>query len=177
MDEKEQLLSDLYNSTEAMNTIHQLEARIEELKQKPPFKQRKTSCLSLFLAPIVAFAVLMAYIMLFSLWASFKEHGQALTAGLLIVTFIAVHVLWIGATIHRNSKAKAVMAETEAKLAEAWNNPSLAWLPPMYRNSLAYEKIKEYTVNKRANSLKEALNLFETEMHQARLELMQNKKF
>lgn len=47
---------------------------------------------------------------------------------------------------------------------------SLDWLPVNYREPIPFDCIYRYLLDKRANNLQEALNLFETELHQARME-------
>lgn len=62
------------------------------------------------------------------------------------------------------------IAELQAKLTEYQNSPLLSWLPMTYRDTVSYSYISSYIEDMRANTLQEAINLFETEKHRARLE-------
>ena len=57
-------------------------------------------------------------------------------------------------------------------LANMKNDSTLNWLPFNYRDSFSYKYIAQYIHNGRAYNLKEAINLLETEQHQARMELL-----
>lgn len=59
----------------------------------------------------------------------------------------------------------------QAELETLKNDASLLWLPYDYRDCTKFAMMYGYIRNMRANSLKEAINLLETEMHQARVEL------
>ncbi|MDE6088393.1 MAG: hypothetical protein K2G25_08415 [Oscillospiraceae bacterium] len=58
----------------------------------------------------------------------------------------------------------------EQELETLKNDSTLSWLPYDYRDSISYAYLFSYLNNMRANNLGEAINLYETEKHQARLE-------
>lgn len=60
----------------------------------------------------------------------------------------------------------------ETTLQSLKNDPSLSWLPYDYRDGTSFTYLYTYLTNMRANTLTEAINLYETEKHQARLELL-----
>ena len=62
------------------------------------------------------------------------------------------------------------MPVVERKHNELSSDPLMSWLPSDYRNSSDAFKVIEYLSNMRAKTLQEALNLLETEKHQATLE-------
>ena len=67
--------------------------------------------------------------------------------------------------------AKKQHQQAAAQLEALKNEPAILWLPYNYRTSFAYAYLVSYVTDMRANNLQEAINLFETEMHQFRLEL------
>ena len=77
--------------------------------------------------------------------------------------------------ISKKKEAAALEAEKqtlENTLLSLKNDPVLLWLPYDYRDSTSFTYLYTYLTNLRANSLKEAINLYETEKHQERLELI-----
>ncbi len=69
-------------------------------------------------------------------------------------------------------EAKQTKSKYESELSVLRNDAVLSWLPYDYRDSTSFAMLYSYIRNMRANSLKEAINLLETEKHQARVELM-----
>ncbi len=55
------------------------------------------------------------------------------------------------------------------KHSEVAADPSLSWLSAKYHDSFYIFKIAEYINNGRADTLKEALNMLEQEIHQAEM--------
>lgn len=84
-----------------------------------------------------------------------------------LLIFLGVWGIYKYSSISYRAKANAYSKEIQQLQADS----SLSWLPPAYRTSYCYGKISEYLQNMRAETLKEALNLLETEMHQDRVEL------
>jgi hypothetical protein len=60
----------------------------------------------------------------------------------------------------------------DQEISRLKSDVSLQWLPPQYLNTYAYNTIYTYVVNNRVRNFQEALNLYETEMHRARLEMI-----
>lgn len=77
--------------------------------------------------------------------------------------------------IGKKKEAAALTQEKEtleSTLVSLKNDPTLSWLPYDYRDSTSFTYLYSYLTNMRANNLTEAINLYETEKHQARLELI-----
>jgi len=96
----------------------------------------------------------------------------------ILLWFVGI-VLTIPLAIALQKKHQAELAELEQQqqakqneIETLKNDASLAWLPYDYRDPTYFAMMYGYVKNMRANSLSEAINLLETEMHQARVELM-----
>lgn len=159
MDERQQILMLINGSANVMKDIAAVENELSilENKQEKFRRDRKKATVGVVLFD------------LFSLSVMFKN-GFALFAVLLIL-LACVNIPFV--LMWRNAAArKGKISKLTAQLAGYRSDPSLSWLPPAYRDSFSWEKIGEYIVNLRANTLQEAINLLETEQHQARLEFM-----
>lgn len=111
--------------------------------------------------------------------ASNSSRNKLLIIGFLLTAFMGLGLILIVYAFIRQNKSKQTAAEykqkVQAKQAEAEtlkNDAALAWLPYNYRDSTFFAMMYGYVTNMRANSLSEAINLLETEMHQARVELL-----
>lgn len=158
MDEKEILLGNISNSTKIMEQIQQWETELLLATQK----QTNVKKLRWF--------VLASIICVFIVGIG----GSAAAA----VFSLAPFAILIFARITVSSSCKIRINKANKQLEILRNDPVLFWLPPLYRHSNAFNYIAEYVVNMRANTLQEALNLYETEQHQARVELysLMNKR-
>ena len=79
-------------------------------------------------------------------------------------------VLFFTVMRHKRVKAcKAELAKLESDLLNLQNDSVLSWLPMDYRTSSCFAGISSYVSNGRADTLKEALNILENEMHQERM--------
>ncbi len=87
---------------------------------------------------------------------------------LLPFSFIIVPVLFK----KKSNNIKRELQELENELANLKSDNSLSWLPYSYRDSKSYNCIASYVLNLRATSLKDAINLYETEKHQSRVEML-----
>ena len=161
-DERKQVLAVMDNSFSVMTSIKQKENEIEEKEEqieKTLSKARKRYIILWFFLGLMVCCVLESII------------GTAL-ASLIWVGFIAFGV-WN--MINKKKEAKTLTAEKqtlENTLVSLKNDETLSWLPYDYRDSTSFTYLYTYLTNMRANSLKEAINLYETEKHQARLELI-----
>lgn len=161
-DERKQVLAVMDNSFSVMTSIKQKENEIEEKEEqieKALSKARKRYIILWFFLGLMVCCVLESII------------GTAL-ASLIWVGFIAFGV-WN--MINKKKEAKTLTAEKqtlENTLVSLKNDETLSWLPYDYRDSTSFTYLYTYLTNMRANSLKEAINLYETEKHQARLELI-----
>ena len=87
---------------------------------------------------------------------------------LLPFSFIIVPILFK----KKSNNIKRELQELENELANLKSDNSLSWLPYSYRDSKSYNCIASYILNLRATSLKDAINLYETEKHQSRVEML-----
>ena len=85
-----------------------------------------------------------------------------------VISLILTAVCVLAILFHNKRKARIprVISERAALCAD----PAISRFPPDYRNSVYARKNIEYLTNMRAKTLQEALNLLETEMHQAKME-------
>ena len=151
--EKEQLIADITNSYNIMQQIELCESTYEQIEEKhEKLASGKLILLVLFVAVFLAALLLDKHIF-----------GGIIVAAATVAFFFL-----------RSRKLKAYKRQMEAALSEAARlkaDSSLSWLPLAYRDTTAFQYISSYIANMRANSLQEAINLYETEKHQARVEL------
>lgn len=158
MDERDQLLALVKASQPVAQKLADVEAALTVSVAKSMKYQKKAGIGSCILRTLIGFALWSFVSVLF-----------------MKVPIIAVlgYLTIIGYSILMNVQFKKyvkinreLFAEHERLIAD----PCLAWLPPDYRNSTAWEKIAGYLTNMRASTLQDAVNLYETEAHQERLE-------
>ena len=68
----------------------------------------------------------------------------------------------------KNAENRIAVLNTEIQTLKS--DKTLEWLPNQYRDPFAFANMFSYMLNMRASNLKEAINLYEMELHQARLE-------
>lgn len=157
MNEREQLLSNIANCAETMKAIGRKEDECDSLEKKiekfKPLCEKKAVFLYLIIA--LAFCVV--------------AMSNKLTLCLLVL--IGFPILCVTLTKNKLKSMHKNIDKINEEIAVLQNDSSLSWLPVKYRLTVPYSHIAEYVSNMRANNLKEALNLYETELHQARLEI------
>lgn len=165
MDEREQLLMCANKSAPAIKELADCEAKYLNIVGKEnKFKKREGWVwLGMILCPLLALGALS---FIFSGEGS-PASRKSDTIGVLIMLALTALCVW---TFMNHKKRKKLLAAAEAELDRAHANPALSWLPPEYRNTIYINKIIEYLANMRAKTLQEALNLLETEIHQATME-------
>ena len=89
---------------------------------------------------------------------------------LLLIIYMIACIVFLVNHIRRVMKCKSTIAQSQQKLTILSLDDSLSWLPESYRTASAVFYIAEYVQNGRADSLKEALELLETELHRKRME-------
>lgn len=111
--------------------------------------------------------------------ASNSSRNKMILIGFLLTAFMGLGLILIVYAFIRQNKSKQTAADykqqVQAKQREVEtlkNDAALAWLPYNYRDSTFFAMMYGYVTNMRANTLSEAINLLETEMHQARVELL-----
>lgn len=156
MEEREQLVEII---KENLPYIEQLEAQEDAARAAKELAEKKKKAfvlkhmlISYFLSAVIAGIV--------GLIAGEIIGLLAMIAGLV--------VYWRFAIKEKKDAIKKAEEET-AKLAEMLKGPGLDWLPFDYRYPLAAVSIAGYVLNRRADSLKDAINLFEDEVYKARM--------
>ena len=111
--------------------------------------------------------------------ASNSSRNKLIILGVFLTAFMGLGLILIIYAFIRQNKNKQKLAEYQQQmqakqnaLETLKNDAALVWLPYNYRNSTAFAMMYGYLTNMRANNLTEAINLLETEMHQARVELL-----
>lgn len=160
MTERDELVANISASLEAMKKIEFYENELEYLSEN----RRKARGVGSFVLFYLVGAVLGGLLMM--IFANVNDMSGLIVFSMFILPILVPIIARIIRTKHYDKK----IAETTPELIEAKNTPVLNWLPVTYRNSVSFSYIASYIQNMRANTLAEALNLFETEKHQARLE-------
>lgn len=161
MDEKEILISHLENSVNITRELQTLEEQVDDIESRIDAKER-------FWKGMKTLAVIGNIIGFISVVSLFVDK---LTVGMIIVTIICfVPAFFYGRHKSALKKMRKETEELQKKYSELQNDSALSWLMNKYRTSECIFKIAEYVKSGRADSLKEALNLLETEMHNERME-------
>lgn len=157
MNEREQLLSNITNCAETMKAIGRKEDECDSLEKK--IEKFKPLCgkKGILIYLVVAFAFCAIAI------------PKQLT--LCLIVLIGFPILCVFIAKNKQKSMHKNIDKINEEIIVLQNNFSLSWLPAKYRLTVPYHHIAEYVSDMRANNLKEALNLYETELHQARLEI------
>lgn len=166
MDEREQLLACAKASTRVLNEMERCESEYAYLTQKEAkFKKRAGWVWAgLILCPLLALGGISDLLSNVNLGASGRQWDIIGTVISLALTALCV------ISIKKHNKRKARMPVVLNEHSRLCGDPLMSWLPNDYRNSSYAFKIIEYLSNMRAKTLQEALNLLETEKHQATME-------
>lgn len=161
MSEKEMLLQNIAAAAPITQQLGQIEAEISDLSDERE-KKKKVGCGWIFVLFCAAIAALcgLGFIVLD------KNFGT----GFLYFAMGAVPIALFVMRILRAGECKKKISDLAAKYQSLRNDASLSWLPPDYRDSSCINAIASYLQNGRADSLKEAINLLETEQHNERME-------
>lgn len=162
MDERQQLLVCANNCASLLDNMERCENEYDYLTEKEAkFKKRAGWVWAgLILCPFLVLGCLIDMI----------EHRRAPGSDIVgLIICIVVTGLCV-MSIKNHNKRKARMPVVLNELTALCGDPAISWLPPDYRNSVYARKIIEYLVNMRAKTLQEAINLLETEKHQATME-------
>lgn len=166
MDERQQLLACANNCASLLNDMARCENEIDYLTEKESkFKKRVGWIgLGLVLCPLLALGGITDLISNTALLPAGRTTD--IVGAVIMLALTAVCVL----AIKNHIKRKARIPQATSEYASLCADPAISWLPPNYRNSVYARKIIEYLTNMRAKTLQEALNLLETEKHQATME-------
>ncbi|MBD5130806.1 MAG: hypothetical protein HDT43_12925 [Ruminococcaceae bacterium] len=158
MDERNQLLALIKSSQPTAQKLADVEAELMVSVANAMKYQKKSSLGSCVKRTLIGFALWSVVGVLFMDVPIIPPLGYAAVIGVSVLMKV------------KFKKCVKINEELSAKHEALMSDPSLAWLPPDYRNSTAWEKIAGYLTNMRADTLQDALNLFETEAHQERME-------
>ncbi len=166
MNEKDELIANINASFDIMKKIEILENGILMYSDK----RRKARGVGSFILFYIVGAVLGGLLMMVLSNIPFFAYGPM--SGLIAFSMFILPILVpILARIMRSKQCENEINKLNAQLTTYKNDPVLYWLPAAYRDSFSFTQIASYIQNMRANNIQEAINLLETEKHQARLEL------
>ena len=166
MNEKEQLIQNVNASVPVMEQMHQLEMEITALEDEVQKKSQYGCGTGIVLGMVVLFGIFSLGILLGGRNNNPNDTQQAL----ICVGIMVVCLVFLFRQIKRVKTCKSQLGLSKQKLILLRADNSLSWLPESYRTSSCISAIRSYLLDGRADSLKEAINLLETEMHQQRLE-------
>lgn len=158
MNEKEIIIQNVNGAIPTAQKMKQLENEIEQLSAEIE-RKKKYSCLW-----VVAFV--------FSFVLVIGGIGLIYVEEFTLMPFAvaSLPVIFLILRLKRINACKSKIKELEGDIANMQNDTTLAWLPAEYRTGSCLTAIIGYVQNGRADSLKEAINLLENEMHQQRME-------
>lgn len=163
MSEKELFIINANNSLPLAQKLNQLEDEFEQLSEEIEQK-KKFGCLW---AMALGFSALMAILGVVAILA----YGlKGFTSMLFFFAIASPPVILLVLRLRRIITCKTKIQELERNIANMQGDISLAWLPTEYRTGSCLNAIIGYAQNGRADTLKEALNILENEMHQQRME-------
>ena len=157
MNEREQLLSNIANCAEIMKAIGQKEYEIDSIEKKIENIKPLCGMKGIFVYVIIAVA--------------FCQLTMPKQLELSFFVIIGFPILCVILAKRKQKSLYEQIDKINEEIAVLQNDSSLLWLPVKYRHTFAYRNIADYLNNMRANNLQEALNLYETELHQTRLEI------
>lgn len=159
MNEREYLIQSINMSMAIMKQIHDLEEQIENLEDELEQKDKKLGCGTYAILGFLGFLAL----------AGMERVFKGGLSGILYIVPLAAYSIFIIQRQNKVKKYKANLKQLNATLSGLQNDSVLSWLPMDYRTSDAFASIGSYISNGRADTLKEALNLYENEVQQQRV--------
>lgn len=159
-DERNVLLEYMNGSLDVMTSIKNQELLVEDYETKVEKfeKKSKKRCIIPFVVALFIIALL------------FESFQIEILQNTFLIIGVVLGILYVLSNRKKVKQFKSKISECEETLENLKKDNSLAWLPYDYRDFTSFAYIFQYIQNSRANSLKEAINLYETEKHQARLE-------
>ena len=162
------------NSLKVMDLIAKRQIKLNEEKTKFD-KTNKKYKRNIILA-VIFFIYLLCVIS--GLLSAIQKKTLSGSEGTVIsLVLCGIEALLIIYAVRLSKKKNKLVKENEEnnksikqEIYELQCDKSLDWLPVNYREPIPFDCIYRYLLDKRANNLQEALNLFETELHQARME-------
>lgn len=163
MNEKDTLVQNVNGALPTAQKMNQLENEIVQLNAKIE-EQKKFGCLSVLPAFFAVTLIPSGYFLLM------HPNGKKLLGLLLLAIGCVLAYFVFIKRIIRQGQYKKRIAEVQQECEVLRDDATLAWLPAEYRTGSCLNAIISYVQNGRADSLKEALNLLENELHQQRME-------
>ncbi len=157
MNEREQLIKNIADSSEIMQLIDRQEDIC--INTQKEIDKKKKECRIRIL------------VLLFFLFICMSDVFAKILP--MVFAMVITFGMPIGIWIYLKSRVKVCqdrLKNEQNNLLKSKLNEILQWLPMDYRDSFSYKSIAQYVDNMRANTLQEAINLLETEQHQERME-------
>lgn len=162
MNEKEQLIQNLNSAMPIAQQMQKIEDEIGSIEVQIE-KQKK------FWGGMKVVAIIAAIILVFAIIAIIT--GEKFKAGDLLGLLITGFIIFIYAMHLKKLKGEKQRIDAlNNQYKGLQQNPNLAWLHDKYRTSSCIHKIAEYVNSGRADSMKEALNLLEEDIHRQEME-------
>lgn len=166
MNEKEQLLQNINAAMPIAQQMQALETEINALEAEVE-KKSHYGCGTVF---VLGLGLLFGFIGIGILLSGLSKNSGDIKASLIFIVVIVLCLGYLFRRIKRVMTCKSQIGMSKQKLLVLRQDNSLSWLPESYRTSGCIAAIRSYLSDGRADTLKEALNLLETEMHRQRLE-------
>ncbi len=172
VDERAVLIQNITDSSEVINAIAETENKITQSKEEMERHKKGTGFGGILAAVLVGLWLSSMFSLMIG--AAFNNSG--------VVGFIAFIVAFVGIVafavrrrknhVQKLAEFTQIYNESVQTLETLRQDASLSWLPYDYRDSFSMGHIVTYLQNMRARNIQEAINLLETEMHQARVEFL-----
>ena len=159
VDERETLLKMINNSTDVIKAIVEAEKKTLVSKKELDKYTKASSNTSL-----IVVAVIMVVLMIAT--------GSFVAPLILGSPFLAGGIVLKIVNTKKKNECQKVYDEDIDTLERLMSDEKLSWLPFDYRDSFSMGHIITYLQNMRARNIQEAINLLETELHQARVEAL-----
>ena len=162
MNEKDQLIQNINGAMPVAQQMQKIEGEIDQLKDEIE-RKKKYGCGWMLMIVIAAVSGIIGFIFIAA------GEGKKIPSALLCFVIAAVPIVFIIRRFMRSSECKRKIQELEQQRASLQNDPSLAWVPAEYRSGSCLAEIINYVQSGRADSLKEALNLLDEEIHRQQM--------
>ena len=160
--ERDAILAQATNCLPVMTSMKENEDKIESLDDEIEKYEKKGK---------IIYAIFI-YIVCFLIVAIILQKTPNFIQLLGMIAIVPIPVMYRKKKLNKAAELKAQKQECENQINVLKQDATLSWLPYDYRDATSFAMILSYLENMRANTLKEAINLLETEKHQARVELM-----
>lgn len=168
-DEREMLLKKFDDCADTINALKQQEKAVDDQQSVVAVMEKKTSNKAIVISVLIGlFIALWLGVMLVAVGGS-GAVGDIL--GIIAIGgCVAIGVKKKKQNIAAYQKEKATLEQYQQVLKRLVNDPKLEWLPEDIKFGLALDQIYNNLKNMRANTLKEAINLFVEDIHKAVVE-------